>query len=303
MKYVHIDEAISLFTDHLALERGLAVNTIRAYSTDLARLSERLVDAGKESIDAVSHRDLTTHLVARLDEGLSIRSLARNVVSVRRLFRFLVAEGHLRVDPAATLEVPAPPKTLPRVITEDEVERLLRAPDASKPEGGRDVAMLELLYATGLRVTELVTLPMRGVNLEVGYVRVMGKGSKERVVPMGEPASDALLRYLGDGRPRLLSAAGGRPSDSVFVTRRGGPMTRQAFWKNIRRYAVIAGISGSVSPHKLRHSFATHLLQHGADLRALQAMLGHASVSTTQIYTEVSRTRMKELHSAHHPRG
>ena len=300
---MHIDEAISLFTDHLALERGLAENTVSAYATDLARLSERLANEGIHSVSDVNLSMLSRHLIARLDEGLKTRSIARNVVSVRRLFRFLVAEGHLTEDPAATLEVPSAPKTLPRVLTEEEIERLLDAPDLGTPEGDRDSAMLELLYATGLRVTELVSLPVTGLNLDVGFVRVIGKGSKERVVPLGEIASDAIRRHLRDGRPRLLAAAGGSPSESLFVTRRGGPMTRQGFWKNIRRYALVAGIGGVVSPHKLRHSFATHLLRHGADLRALQAMLGHASVSTTQIYTEVSRTRMKELHAELHPRG
>lgn len=300
---MHIDEAIGLFTDHLALERGLAANTIQAYSTDLTRLSERLVSQGVDEISAVDLTALSGHLVARLDEGLKTRSLARNVVSIRRLFRFLVAEGHLREDPAATLEVPPAPKTLPKVLTESEIEALLNAPDRSTPEGDRDIAMLELLYATGLRVSELVTLPVSGLNLDVGFVRVIGKGSKERVVPLGEIASDAIRHHLRDGRPRLLATAGGTPSEWLFITRRGRPMTRQGFWKNIKRYAQLAGLRSDVSPHKLRHSFATHLLKHGADLRALQSMLGHSSVSTTQIYTEVSRTRMKELHAELHPRG
>lgn len=300
---MHIDEAIGLFTDHLALERGLAPNTIKAYATDLARLSERLVDEGVEDVEDVELTMLSSHLISRLDDGLKTRSLARNVVSIRRLFHFLLAEGYLAEDPAATLEVPPAPKTLPKVLTESEVEALLDAPDRSTAEGDRDIAMLELLYATGLRVTELVKLPVTGLNLDVGFVRVVGKGSKERVVPLGEVASDAIRHHLGDGRPRLLAAAGGAPSEWLFVTRRGGPMTRQGFWKNIKRYAAIAGIRSDVSPHKLRHSFATHLLKNGADLRALQAMLGHSSVSTTQIYTEVSRTRMKELHAELHPRG
>lgn len=300
---MQIDDAIARFLDHLALERGLAENTVRAYGTDLARFAARCADSGVTDIAAVTPRTLSDHLLARLDEGLGIRSLARNVVSLRRLFHFLEVEGHLSPNPAATLDVPTATRPLPRVLGEDEVERLLAAPDRSTAEGMRDAAMLELLYATGLRVSELVSLPSAAVDLDVGFVRVWGKGSKERVVPMGDPAADAVRLYRAAARGELLAAGGGRASNALFVTRRGGPMTRQGFWKNIGRYARQAGIRGPVSPHKLRHSFATHLLRHGADLRALQAMLGHASVSTTQIYTLVTRTRMKELHEQFHPRG
>lgn len=300
---MHLDDAIARFLDHLALERGLAANTIAAYAGDLARFSERCAAAGIAAVEQISPRVLSDHLVARLDEGLAVRSVARNVVALRRLFHFLEAEGHLAPNPAATLDVPSAAAKLPRVLDEAEVERLLQAPDPARPEGVRDRAMLELLYATGLRVTELVSLPVTAIDLDVGFVRVWGKGSKERVVPMGEIASDAVRGYLADARGELLSAGGGRASNALFVTRRGSAMTRQAFWKNLRRYARAAGVRGEVSPHKLRHSFATHLLRHGADLRALQAMLGHASVSTTQIYTLVTRTRMKELHQRHHPRG
>lgn len=298
-----LDDAIHRFTEHLALERGLADNTIAAYATDLARFAERCAERGVRRIEEVTPELLSRHLLARLDEGLAVRSVARNVVSLRRLFHFLEAEGHLTPNPAATLDVPTARAALPRVLSEDEVERLIAAPDRSRPEGIRDAAMLELLYATGLRVSELVSLPITAVDLDVGFVRVWGKGSRERVVPMGEIASDAIRLYKLGARGELLSAAGGRTSSALFVTRRGGAMTRQAFWKNLKRYASVAGIDAAISPHKLRHSFATHLLRHGADLRALQAMLGHASVSTTQIYTLVTRTRLKEIHSRHHPRG
>ena len=298
-----LDEAIPKFLDHLALERGLADNTIAAYGTDLAKFAEFAVDSGFPDIHDITALVISDHLVARLDGGISTRTLARNIVSIRRLFHFLHAEGHLSANPAETIDVPSAPRKLPRVLTEDEVDRLIQCPSASTAEGIRDHTMLELLYATGLRVTELVTLPVTAVELDVGYVRVWGKGSKERLVPMGEIAADAIRVYMAGARRELLAAGGGRASNALFVTRRGKSMTRQGFWKNVRRYAIRAGIDADVSPHKLRHSFATHLLRHGADLRALQAMLGHASVSTTEIYTLVARTRMKELHQQHHPRG
>ncbi len=298
-----IDEAIGLYLDHLTVERGLAANTIAAYGSDLARLAAFLADGGVTDAAAVDTGLLGAHLLSRLDEGVKVRTLARNVTSIRRLFRFLVAEGHLEADPAATLDVPKTERTLPQLLSEGEVERLLAAPPDDTLEGVRDRAMLEVVYATGLRVSELVGLPLAGVDLTVGFVRVWGKGSKERLVPLGDVASDAVLRYLEVARPGLLAAAGIDASPTLFLTRRGGPMTRQAFWRNLRRDALRAGIDRPISPHKLRHSFATHLLRHGADLRALQAMLGHASISTTQVYTLVSRTRMKELHARHHPRG
>lgn len=298
-----LDEAIPKFLDHLALERGLAENTIRAYGTDLSRLAAFAERRDRLHLDRVDVDLLTDHLAARLDEGVSTRTLARNIVSIRRLFHFLHAEGTLGRNPAETLDVPSAPKKLPRVLSEDEVERLLNAPDPTTAEGIRDQTMLEVLYATGLRVTELVSLPVKAVDLDHGFVRVWGKGSKERVVPLGEIAADAIRVYRANARRELLSAGGGRASDALFVTRRGRAMTRQGFWKNIRRYAQRAGIHADVSPHKLRHSFATHLLRHGADLRALQAMLGHASVATTEIYTHVAKARMKELHAQHHPRG
>lgn len=298
-----IDEAIERFLDHLRVERGLAPNTIAAYGTDLSAFAASMVSDGAETIEALTPRHLSSWLLARLDAGLASRTLARNAVSVRRFCRFLVAERLLEDDPAATLDVPKVGRSLPKALTEADVERLLAAPPVDRPEGIRDRAMLEVLYATGLRVTELVELPTQGLFLDAGYVRVWGKGSKERIVPLGEPASDALSGYLASARGELMAASPRASSPALFVTRRGTAMTRQAFWKNIKKYAYTAGITAPISPHKLRHSFATHLLNHGADLRALQAMLGHASVSTTQIYTQVTRARLKELHAAHHPRG
>lgn len=298
-----IDDAIGRFLDHLKVERGLAKNTLAAYGTDLRLFAEHASAAGADTIEALAPHHLSAFLLTRLDAGVATRTLARNAVSLRRWCRHLVAEGWLRDDPAATLEVPKVGTSLPKALREEDVTRLLAAPSDSTPEGIRDRAMLELLYATGLRVTELVELPLQAVFVEAGYVRVWGKGSKERIVPMGELAAAAITQYLQGARQTLLAHARKQTSDAMFVTRRGGAMTRQAFWKNLRRYAYVAGIDAPLSPHKLRHSFATHLLHHGADLRALQAMLGHASVSTTQIYTQVSRARLKALHEAHHPRG
>ncbi|MCB9519576.1 MAG: site-specific tyrosine recombinase XerD [Myxococcales bacterium] len=298
-----LDEAIQRYLDYLALERGLSPNTLSAYGADLAALAATLTERGIADVQAVSPGDLRAHLLARLDAGVGTRTLARNTVAIRRFFHFMVAEQLLAADPAAALEVPNHPKPLPRPLSETQIDALLAAPRADTPEGIRDAAMLELLYATGLRVSELVTIPVAAVDCEAGFVRVFGKGSKERIVPMGELAADAVRRYLVGARGALLATGTGAASNALFVTRRGGPMTRQAMWKNLGRYARAAGIDAPISPHKLRHSFATHLLRHGADLRALQAMLGHASVSTTQVYTLVSRARMKELHERHHPRG
>lgn len=297
------DDAIQRYIDHIRIERGLAENTIRSYATDLSSLATWLEEAGYADICALTTAQLNDWLLARLDEGVKSRTLARNIVSIRRFFRFLYAEGHIRHDPAEILEVPAVKAGLPKTLSEDDVDALLAAPDTATPEGLRDAAMVELLYATGLRVSELVNLKLSSLHLTAGFVRIWGKGSKERLVPLGEAAADALRDYMEDARPLLLNAAGLARCEEVFVTRRGAGMTRQGFWKNLRRYAMEAGITRSVSPHQLRHSFATHLLHHGADLRALQAMLGHANISTTQIYTHVSNLRMQQIHTQHHPRN
>jgi integrase/recombinase XerD len=298
-----LDEAIDQFLAHLTVERGLAGNTVRAYSTDLAQVAGFMDERGSTSVSALAPEAISAFLVHRLDAGDTTRTLARKLVSVRRLCRFLLAERQLAADPTETIDSPPIRQKLPVVLTEREVEHLLAAPDGSSPEGQRDRAMLEVLYATGLRVSELVTLRLRQVDLNVGVVRAFGKGSKERLVPLGDVARHALVGYLEHARGRLLAKAGGRAVDAVFVTRRGGAMTRQGFWKNVRRYALQAGIRTPVSPHKLRHSFATHLLEHGADLRSVQAMLGHSDISTTQIYTHVTRERLRRLHREFHPRG
>lgn len=300
---MHFDDGIQRYIDFIRIERGLADNTVQAYARDLASLAQWLHEEKIEELNDIDSLILRRFLVHRLDSGVSARTLARHVVTIRRFFHYLFDDQCIAENPAELLEVPTVHAGLPQYLSEQEVEALLEAPSTDTPEGIRDRAMLEVMYATGLRVTELVTLPLSGLRLEAGYVLVQGKGSKERIVPFGEEATDALLRYLDRARNEFLFAAGISRNDAVFLTRRGGPMTRQAFWKNLGRYALLAGIDRSVSPHQLRHSFATHLLRHGADIRALQAMLGHTDISTTQIYTHVNNARLHEIHKTHHPRS
>ncbi|TXD38184.1 site-specific tyrosine recombinase XerD [Lujinxingia vulgaris] len=305
-----LDEAIDSYLFHLKVERNLAENTILAYSNDLSQFVDFLTDAESDAprpspdIEAISDADISAFLAHQLGESVKTRTISRKLSSVRGLFKFLRRDQKLERDPTAHVDAPSYGTRVPTVLTLDEVESLLNAPDRSTPEGLRDWAMLEVLYATGLRVTELVTLLIREVDLNAGYVRVVGKGSKQRVVPLGEVAIDALAEYEDQARGQLLANAGGPgASPALFVTRRGGAMTRQAFWKNIKRYAELAGIDKPISPHKLRHSFATHLLERGADLRIVQALLGHADINTTQIYTHVARERLKRLYDDHHPRA
>ncbi|MDD1975407.1 site-specific tyrosine recombinase XerD [Pseudomonas tussilaginis] len=290
---------IDQFLDALWLEKGLADNTRESYRSDLALfngwLEERgvaLPDAGRELI--------LDHLGWRLDQGYKPRSTARFLSGVRGFYRYLLREKLIGVDPTLQVEMPQLGRPLPKSLSEEDVEALLQAPDLGEPIGQRDRAMLEVLYACGLRVTELVSLTLDQVNLRQGVLRVMGKGSKERLVPMGEEAVVWLERYMRDGRNELLN---GRPSDVLFPSLRGEQMTRQTFWHRIKHQAQVAGISKSLSPHTLRHAFATHLLNHGADLRVVQMLLGHSDLSTTQIYTHVARARLQELHARHHPRG
>lgn len=285
------------FIHHLRVERGLAENTIQSYSRDLARFF-RFLEAGNLSPLTLSRDDLMDYM-AGLDGELSHRSAARNLSALKMFFRFLVSEGKIRQSPARFLDTPKLPLKLPNVLSISEVEALLSQPKTVDPLGERDKAMLELLYATGLRVSELVGLKISQVNLEAGFVRTMGKGSKERMVPMGAQAVEALRIYLFDGRTSLLKSG---PSPWLFLNARGGPLTRQGFWKIIKQYGLQAGITKKITPHLLRHSFASHLLECGADLRAVQVMLGHADISTTQIYTHVTREHLKEVHEKHHPR-
>lgn len=282
------------------LERGLSRATLAAYGADLRGLAGWLRQRGITIEDATADV-LGDYFAARMQAGASPRSVARLLSSVRRYYRYLTQIGARLDDPSARLPTPRLGRPLPKSLTERDVDALLAAPEVTTPVGLRDRAMLETLYATGLRVSELVSLPVARLNTRQGVVRVVaGKGGKDRLVPLGEEAIEWLERYLGEARPAILE---GRMSDALFITNRGEAMTRQAFWYLIRRYAQRAGIDKPLSPHTLRHAFATHLLDHGADLRSLQMLLGHADLSTTQIYTHVARERLKELHARHHPRG
>ena len=294
-----LDRACDLFLDHIKVERNLAGNTVESYSRDLTRLISYLTERGRQTLDEVSGPDLVHYLLDMIDDGLSARSRARALVAMRGMFRFLVEDRYLERNPTDLLDAPRIGRKLPDVLGEGAIERLLAAPDRSTRRGLRDAAMIECLYATGLRVSELVTLTVPEVNLSAGFVRVTGKGNKQRLVPLGDLARERIEEYLAQARPTFVRDPGER---GLFLTGRGTIMTRQGFWKLLKRYARGVGIP-NVSPHKLRHSFATHLLEHGADLRAVQAMLGHADISTTQIYTHVSRARLVELYKNHHPRS
>ncbi|RMG50157.1 MAG: site-specific tyrosine recombinase XerD [Gammaproteobacteria bacterium] len=288
------------FLDALWSERGLSDNTLRAYGADLRGLANWLTKRDKGLLTA-GQAELEGYLAERFSHHRSPRSSARLLSTLRRFYRYQLREGRIEADPTAVIDNPRLGRPLPRTLSEEEVERLLDAPEPDTPEGVRDRAMLELLYATGLRVSELVGLTLEQVNLEHGVIRVLGKGSKERLVPVGEEAEEQVRHYLAEARPELLRGREG--TRALFVTRRGGPMTRQAFWYMIKRRARQADIEKPLSPHVLRHAFATHLLNHGADLRVVQMLLGHSSPTTTQIYTHVARQRLKELHARHHPRG
>lgn len=290
---------IAQFVDSAWAELGLSRNTVSAYRSDLS-LFARWLHGDGETLEAVSRERIYAYLSLRLREGYRARSNARLLSCLRHFYRWMLRRGRIASDPSALIEMPKLPRSLPKALSESEVEALLAAPQLSTPEGQRDKAMLELLYATGLRVSELVGLAVDAVNLRQGVVRVRGKGDKDRLVPLGDEAQHWLGRYLDAARGELL---GRRASAQMFVTRRGGGMTRQAFWLLIKRHALGAGIARPISPHGLRHAFATHLLNHGADLRSLQLLLGHASLSTTQIYTMVAREGLKRLHEQHHPRA
>lgn len=286
------------FIDQLWLEDGLARNTLESYRRDLAQFVNWLETRGVGLL-MVSRADLEQYL-ARKSPLSKPRSIGRLVASLRRFYRHFVREGRIDVDPTLQLDSPKLPRSLPKSLTEEDVVALLNAPDETRLLGLRDRAMLETLYATGLRVSELVNMKVSEASLQEGVVRVVGKGSKTRLVPLGEESLDWISRYMEQARRSILD---GKLSDSLFVTQRGAAMTRQSFWYLIKRYARLAGITKPMSPHVLRHAFATHLLNHGADLRVVQMLLGHADISTTQIYTHVARERLKLLHAKHHPRG
>ncbi len=291
------DLALDAYLVHLKVERGLGAKTIEAYARDLAGLGAFLAEEGA-TLDEVDAATVGAWVLALSARGLSARSQARHLSAARGLFRHLVRERALKVDPTALIDSPRLLRKLPRVLDRAEVARLLAQPDPANPRGRRDAAMLHTMYAAGLRVSELVGLPRGDVNLENGFLQVLGKGDKRRVVPLGRPAVRRIEAYLPDRE------AWARPgARALFVTSRGGPMTRQGFWKLVKRYARGAGVDKPISPHKLRHSFATHLLLGGADLRAVQTMLGHADIATTQVYTHVTGEHLGQVHEKHHPRG
>ena len=291
---------IDAFCDQLWLQDGLAASSLASYRRDLGQWAAWL-DTQASSLLAAQRSDVEAFLANQYRHNAKASSIARRLSSLRRFYGLQLQQGVLKADPTLRVRAPKLPRRLPKNLTEAQVETLLGVPDTSTTLGLRDRAMLETLYATGLRVSELVGLRLTQVSLDMGVVRVVGKGSKERLVPLGEEAIGALQRYLTDARPVLV---GKGKSDAVFLTARRGPMTRQAFWTLIKRSATKAGISSaSLSPHVLRHAFATHLLNHGADLRVVQMLLGHADITTTTIYTHVARERLKKLHARHHPRG
>ena len=294
------DDLLDEFCDALWLEDGLSRNTLESYRRDLRIFSAWLsANHGKTLLQA-QRMDLLDYLAYKFKRKARPRSAARLLSSLKRFYRFLLRENRIQVDPTLQVESPKLPRSLPKILTEEDVDSLLAAPNVETPLGLRDKSMLETLYASGLRVSELVEMKLNQLSLDMGVVRVVGKGSKERLVPVGEEALTWIRRYMDNARPEILA---GRQADALFITSRGGSMTRQAFWYLIRRYADRAGIRSGISPHTLRHAFATHLLNHGADLRVVQMLLGHADISTTQIYTHVARERLKQLHAKHHPRG
>lgn len=294
------DPHLDRFVDAIWLEDGLSANTLAAYRRDLQGLGAWLLaHAEGRSLVHAREADLQGYAAAR-HAGSRPSSAGRRLSVFRRFYRWALREGLCAVDPTVRMDAPRQRMRLPGTLSEHQVEALLAAPDIHEPLGLRDRAMLELLYASGLRVSELVELKSVHVGLNEGVLRIMGKGSKERLVPFGAEAGEWLQRYLDKGRHMIL---GSQVSEALFVTGRGGPMTRQMFWKLIKKYAVLAGITQPLSPHTLRHAFATHLLNHGADLRVVQMLLGHADISTTQVYTHVARERLRQLHARHHPRG
>ena len=289
---------IDNFIDELWLEKGLSKNTLTAYRNDIQTFSNWYKG---NSLLEVERIDLLDYLADRLKQGFSSRSTARSLSSLRAFYSHLTVRHNLKEDPTSRVESPKLGRSLPKTLSEEEVERLIQAPDVDDDIGLRDRAMLELIYACGLRVSELISLDILNINLRQGVIRVIGKGEKERLVPMGEEALHWIERYINKSRPNFIKAD--NKITEVFLSKRGKAMTRQTFWYRLKEYAQLASINKELSPHTLRHAFATHLINHGADLRTVQLLLGHSSLSTTQIYTEVARHRMKELHNEHHPRG
>jgi len=295
-----MDHLLDQFLHYILVEKGLSKNTIDAYSHSLNRFLDYLRRKGIQEIPRVTKLDMRAFLLGLKKQGLSTKSVVRNLAAIRSFFRFLVQEGILNANPIEELESPKIERKLPEILTLKEVEQLLEQPNSQTPIGIRDRTMLEVLYATGMRVSELTKLPVQQVNLEGGYVLVFGKGSKERIIPLGSEAMKWIILYLNSAREKL---AKGKEDPSLFINRSGRGMSRQQFWKNIKAYGRRAGIRKRITPHLLRHSFASHLLEGGADLRSVQLMLGHADISTTQIYTHVTGERLKKIHQRYHPRG
>ena len=292
------DRLIDGFIDNVWLEKGLSQNTLNAYSQALSNFSNWLNPVYLEKANKIN---LLDYLAYRLKQGYSSRSTARSLSSLRAFYAYLLSKSLINENPTSKIQSPKLGHSLPKVLSEEDVEKLINAPSTKEPIGLRDRAMLELLYACGLRISELINLDVLNLNLRQGVVKVLGKGGKERLVPIGDQALDWISNYLTYGREQLIND--NKKSPYLFLSNRGTGMTRQAFWYRIKLYANKSGVDRSLSPHTLRHAFATHLLNHGADLRTVQLLLGHTSLSTTQIYTEVARHRMKELHREHHPRG
>jgi integrase/recombinase XerD len=289
------------FIHYLSVERGLAPNTLESYERDLTKFIGHLKESGTDSLRDTEKTHISGYIAKLRKAGKAPATISRNIVSIRAFFQFLLREGMIGKDPSVHLEAPRLEKRLPKVMTMHEVELLLDAPSTSTPNGMRDKAMLEVLYATGIRVSELISLSTDDVHLGLGYVRCVGKGSKERIIPLGRIAAQTLDQYLKTSRHKLLKP--GKSENALFVNHLGTRMTRQGFWKIIKKYAAQSGIQKEITPHTLRHSFATHLLENGADLRSVQEMLGHADIATTQIYTHVTNKRMKDVYNRTHPRA
>ena len=295
-----MEQLLDQFLHYLIVEKGLSKNTIEAYSHGLTRFLSHLREKGVQEIREVGKFHIRGFLLVLRRKNLNTKSIVRNLVAIRTFFRFLIQEGVLESNPVEELESPKVAKTIPEILTLKEIEQILEQPDLQTPLGTRDRAMVEMLYATGMRVSELTQLPIHQVNLEGGYVLLFGKGSKERIVPLGSEAMNWVTVYLKTARGILSK---GKENPSLFINRSGKGMSRQGFWKNLKDYARRAGLRKRISPHLLRHSFASHLLERGADLRSVQMMLGHADISTTQIYTHVTGERLKKVHKQYHPRG
>jgi len=290
---------LDTFLSYLSVERGLSKNTLAAYRADLEAFFRYLEAKGMKGPDRVSRDDITHFLLHLKDKGLSGNSVSRTLVSIKSFYKFLVQERLIKADAAGTLESPKLIRPLPNVLSTQEVEKLLEAPDTRDWMGTRDKAALELMYATGMRVSEVVEMMIEGLNLDVGFIKCRGKGDKERIVPLGKKAIAAIIRYLEKVRPRLLKT---KKDNHLFLSRLGKKISRQTFWKILKRYAKVARIKKEITPHTLRHSFATHLLEGGADLRVVQEMLGHSDIATTQVYTHIDKSRLKAIHTKFHPR-